>query len=97
MVVEAAGDRVQVSVTNEGPGIAPQDLQRLFGRFVRTEDARRSAVKGIGLGLHVAQALVTAHGGEMTAESVPGRLTTFRFAIPIRPPAHLTDPLPRAS
>jgi PAS domain S-box-containing protein len=94
--VGATADRVHVSVTNEGQGIAPEDLQRLFGRFVRTQDAKRSTVKGIGLGLHVAHALVTAHGGEMTAESVPGGLTTFRFAIPIRPAGNGTSPPPTA-
>jgi signal transduction histidine kinase len=40
-------------------------------------------VKGIGLGLYITRELVAAHGGEITAESVPGERTTFRFTIPI--------------
>jgi signal transduction histidine kinase len=80
--------QVHVTVTNEGPGLAPQDLPGLFRRFARAEDARRGTVKGTGLGLYIARELVTAHGGEITVASVPGGKTTFRFTIPIgAPPA----------
>ncbi len=86
IVVEigVAADRVGVAVMNEGPGIAPEDLPRLFCRFTRTEGATRLGVKGSRLGLYISRELVTAHGGEITAESVPGGWTTFRFTIPIR-------------
>jgi signal transduction histidine kinase len=89
IVVEigVAADRVGVAVMNEGPGIAPEDLPRLFCRFTRTEGATRLGVKGVGLGLYISRELVTAHGGEITAESVPGGWTTFRFTIPIEAPA----------
>jgi two-component system sensor histidine kinase BaeS len=73
---------VSVAVTNEGAGIAPEDLPRLFGRFVRTDDAARGTVKGIGLGLYIVRELVAAHGGDITAHSTPGHRTTFRFTIP---------------
>jgi signal transduction histidine kinase len=82
--IRATSERVHVAVTNEGRGIAPEDLPRLFSRFVRTEDATRGTVKGIGLGLYIAQELVIAHGGEIGAESVPGGRTTFHFTIPIQ-------------
>jgi PAS domain S-box-containing protein len=81
--IGATPGSVHVAVTNEGTGIAPDELPRLFSRFVRTEDAARGRVKGIGLGLYITRELVAAHGGEITAESVPGERTTFRFTIPI--------------
>ncbi len=86
IVVEAGtlADRAYVAVTNEGPGITPEDLPRLFSRFVRTEDVKRRSVKGIGLGLYICRELIAAHGGEITAESVPGGRTVFRFSLPVR-------------
>lgn len=73
---------VSVSVTNTGPGIEPDELPRLFRRFHRTDEARRSGVKGIGLGLYITRELVEAHGGRISAESAPGGATTFRFTLP---------------
>lgn len=84
--IGATPEQVYVAVTNDGPGIAAEDLPRLFGRFVRAENVpggSRGSAKGIGLGLHIARELVTAHGGELSVESVPGARTTFRFTIPI--------------
>lgn len=68
---------VEVSVTNEGRGIAPNQQPRLFQRFQRI-DAR----KGVGLGLYIARKLVEAHGGSIGVESRPGATTTFHFTIP---------------
>jgi PAS domain S-box-containing protein len=82
--VGATPDRVRVAVTNEGAGIAPEDLPHVFARFVRTDQAKRGGVTGVGLGLYIAHELVVAHGGEITAESIPGGRTTFRVALPIR-------------
>jgi len=77
-----AGD-VQVSVTNQGPGITPEEMPRLFGRFYRTQGARAGRVAGLGLGLYIAKGLVEAHGGHIWAESIPGQTTTFNFALPL--------------
>lgn len=79
----ATPDEITVSVSNAGPGIPPADLPRLFGRFVRVDDGKRTT-KGIGLGLYITRELVNAHGGEITAESVPGGRTIFRFTIPTK-------------
>jgi PAS domain S-box-containing protein len=78
--IDATGADVCVSVTNEGAGIEPSDLPNLFNRFYRVEGGRRA--KGVGLGLYIARELVEAHGGSMTAESLPGGTTTFRFTLP---------------
>ncbi len=87
VAVDGSEDNLNVSVTNRGPGIAPEELSRLFARFFRTKIARRSRVEGIGLGLYLCRGLVEAHGGTITVESVLGESTTFRFTVP-----SLTEP-----
>ncbi|WP_257459186.1 sensor histidine kinase [Archangium lipolyticum] len=75
-------DELRVSVSNEGPGIAPEDLPHLFQRFHRTKEGRKQAA-GIGLGLYICKGLVEAHGGRLWAESEPGLRTTFSFSLPV--------------
>jgi signal transduction histidine kinase len=70
---------VEVAVSDDGPGIPPDDLVHLFDRFWRGAGARAD---GSGLGLAIARELVRAHGGEIWAESTPGQGTTFRFTLP---------------
>jgi PAS domain S-box-containing protein len=82
-----AQDRIEISVTNHGQGIAPEELPLLFDRFHRTGKAEASDVEGLGLGLYVCRGLVEAHGGSIHAESEPGDTTTFRIVFPRRPPA----------
>jgi PAS domain S-box-containing protein len=80
--IRPGADAVSVSVTNEGAGIPAEQLPRLFSRFQRASGAKGS-VKGIGLGLYITRELVAAHGGQIVAESEPGRVTTFRFTLPL--------------
>jgi signal transduction histidine kinase len=75
---ERRPDRIVVSVTDTGPGIAPEDLPRIFDRF-----QKGAGSQGSGLGLAIARNLVAAHGGEMSADSTPGRGTTVAFTIPL--------------
>lgn len=79
--VDATPEGVTVAVTNQGEDIAPEDLTGLFRRFTRTDAVRRSAIKGLGLGLYITRALVEAHGGAMSARSGGGR-TTFWLRLP---------------
>jgi signal transduction histidine kinase len=81
--VEAVDGMVAVAVVNDGIGIGAEELPQLFRRFVRTDVARQSGVKGLGLGLYIVRELVQAHGGEVVASSTPGGATTFRFTLPI--------------
>ncbi len=85
------GDRLEVVVTNHGPGIPAEELPQLFSRFGRTRGARTHRTPGIGLGLYIARGLVEAHGGRIWAESVPGQSTSFHFTVADgaspRPPA----------
>jgi signal transduction histidine kinase len=71
--------RVSVSVSDRGPGIAPDDLPRVFTKFFRREHGRPT---GTGLGLWISRGLVEAHGGRLTVASNPGEGATFCFTLP---------------
>jgi signal transduction histidine kinase len=62
--------RVTVSISDEGPGIEPHEVERVFERFYRSDSARSSAEGGTGLGLAIAQWIVELHGGEIHVEQV---------------------------
>jgi signal transduction histidine kinase len=81
--IERRGAEVEVAVSNIGPGIAPDELPRLFERFYRTREAQAGEKSGIGLGLYIAKGLIEAHGGRIWAESMPGQITTFHFTLPV--------------
>ena len=73
----AAGCFVGISVRDEGVGIDPDQLARIFDPYFTTKQT------GSGLGLTVAHSIISQHGGHLTAESVPGSGTTFRIYLPI--------------
>jgi signal transduction histidine kinase len=70
---------VRLDVTDTGPGIPANDLDRIFDRFeqVKNQAAPPGAPKGTGLGLAIARGLVEAQGGAITVKSLPGKGTTF--------------------
>jgi PAS domain S-box-containing protein len=74
--------QVTVAVSDEGPGIAAPDLPHVFERFYRADSELTKRVKGTGLGLFLAKAVVEAHGGRIWVESTPGQGTTFFFTLP---------------
>jgi len=80
IAAERVGGQVRVSVSDTGPGIAADDLDRIFDRFWRGGECRGH---GAGLGLSIAQAIVEAHGGRIHAESTPGQGATFTFTLPL--------------
>jgi signal transduction histidine kinase len=70
-------------VTDTGPGIAPEQLPRIFDRFYRAEAARtRAKGGGTGLGLAIARDLARAQGGDLVAESAKTGGATFRLSLP---------------
>jgi signal transduction histidine kinase len=77
--VEPLGEDVRFSVTDTGPGVPEENLERIFERFwqVRTSDKR-----GLGLGLYISRCIVEAHRGRIWAESRPGAGSTFFFTLP---------------
>jgi signal transduction histidine kinase len=72
---------VEVAVADTGPGIAPDDLERIFEDFEQTTHGRQA--EGTGLGLPLSRKLVELHGGRLWAESKPGHGSTFRFTLPV--------------
>jgi signal transduction histidine kinase len=75
--------QVVVSIADQGVGIAPEHLNRLFEKFFRVESGLGRHVVGSGLGLPIAQAIVESHGGRIWAESKPGEGSTFCFTLPL--------------
>jgi len=75
---------VHVSVVDHGVGIAPEFVDRLFGRYERFESNRTSKVVGTGLGLAISRQIVELHGGRIWVESKPGDGSTFQFTVPLR-------------
>jgi two-component system sensor histidine kinase BaeS len=81
----AEGQRACLAVSDDGPGIAPEELPHLFERFYRTDRARARADGGTGLGLAIARQIVEAHGGEIAVDSRLGEGTTFTVRLPALP------------
>jgi len=77
------GQEVRLSVGDDGPGIAPEHLARLFDRFYRVEDSRSRDQGGAGLGLSIARGIVDAHGGRIWLESEVGKGTTAHVQLPV--------------
>lgn len=79
---EARPDEVEISVADQGIGISPEDLNRLFEKFFRVSLTSGKHVPGTGLGLPIARAIVEMHGGRIWAESKVGEGTTLHFTLP---------------
>lgn len=75
---------VIISVADQGVGIAPEDLNRLFEKFFRVKSGLGRHVVGSGLGLPIAHTLAESHGGRIWAESSVGKGTTLYFTLPLR-------------
>ncbi len=78
-------DLVQVSVQDDGIGIAPSDQSRVFERFYQVEASLSRQHDGLGLGLSIAKGMVELLGGRIWVESEVGQGTTFHFTVPLRP------------
>jgi len=81
--VAASADEAIVSVADQGTGISPEDLPRVFERFARVGGGAQAGIEGVGLGLYIARLIVDANGGRLWAESELGKGSTFHFALPL--------------
>jgi two-component system OmpR family sensor kinase len=78
---------VILDVIDHGPGMTPEQANRVFERFYRADQARTSTTGGSGLGLAIVSSLVAAHGGVASVRTAPGRGATFRVTLPLTPEA----------
>ena len=76
-------NRLRITVSDTGPGIAKEDLGRIFERFEQVKTASPSGSQGTGLGLSICKELVKLHGGEVWAESEVGKGSRFIVSIPV--------------
>ena len=74
---------VRIQIADEGPGIEPEHLSHLFERFYRAHPGRERSAGGSGLGLSIAQSIITAHHGQIEATSVLGQGTTITIDLPL--------------
>ncbi|MBI5297112.1 MAG: GAF domain-containing sensor histidine kinase [Chloroflexi bacterium] len=85
ITAESVTGHIKVSVIDNGIGIPPSDLPRIFERFFQVESHLTRRHGGMGLGLSVAKAMIEMHGGRIHAESVAGRGSNFTFLLPVHP------------
>ncbi|MEE0801064.1 MAG: ATP-binding protein [Gemmiger sp.] len=79
----AEGDRVVVSVTDDGPGVPEESRASLFEMFYTVNNARGDGQRGLGLGLALCRSIVAAHGGEIEEHNVAPHGACFRFTLPL--------------
>lgn len=80
---EVMDNQVRVCVRDDGPGIPPEALNRVFERFYRVDPSRRRDTGGAGLGLAIVKHIIQNHGGRVWAESEPGQGAAFYFTLPL--------------
>jgi signal transduction histidine kinase len=81
--LRATGSKLQLSVHDDGPGIPPEELPRVFEPFYRASAARHADAEGSGLGLAIAQGILRLHDTVIRADSRPGEGAEFRFDLPV--------------
>ena len=81
----SSGDLVRIEVADTGPGIAPEDQQKIFAKFAQLDSPQKR--RGSGLGLTFAKMAVESHGGSIGVTSQLGAGSTFWFTLPISAPA----------
>jgi len=86
------GDSAVFAVADHGPGISPEDRERVFQPFFRLDEGRSRRTGGAGLGLAIVRAVVEAHGGSVTADETPGGGATFAVRLPLATAVPDDDP-----
>ncbi|MDH5507231.1 MAG: HAMP domain-containing histidine kinase, partial [Anaerolineae bacterium] len=82
--IKTDAEQVIISIADRGPGIPQEHLAHLFKRFYRVPE-RSAGVRGSGLGLYIADKIISAHGGNISVESQVGHGTIFNVFLPINP------------
>jgi signal transduction histidine kinase len=81
------GAQVHLAISDQGIGLAPEHLERVFEKYYRVPGQEGDQRTGSGLGLFICKRIVEAHGGRIWADSTPGRGSTFHVALPLIPPS----------
>jgi signal transduction histidine kinase len=91
--VERRGDRIVLTVADDGSGVPAAERERIFERFVRLDDARARDEGGAGLGLAIARDVARRHGGTLTAGEAPSGGALFTLSLPTAtvPPQRTRD------
>ena len=75
---------IEILVDDDGPGIRPDALERIFERFHRSDNRLSRSTAGVGLGLYITRSIIAGHGGRIWAESPgPGGGSTFTIVLPV--------------
>ena len=82
--VTAREDRAIVAIADTGPGIPPDEEDKIFQRFYRSPEARATGRSGSGLGLSIVKSITEAHHGTIALETTPGKGSTFRVSLPLK-------------
>ncbi|PZG00999.1 sensor histidine kinase [Micromonospora deserti] len=96
ITARAVDEHVEIAVADQGIGIAPTDVDRIFERFYRADQARSRSTGGTGLGLAIVKHIASNHGGRVEVSSTLGGGSTFTLRLPARPPDDLLATLPSA-
>ncbi|MEH1056234.1 ATP-binding protein [Micromonospora sp. CPCC 206171] len=94
VATRADEEHVEIAVTDQGIGIAPNEVDRIFERFYRADQARSRSTGGTGLGLAIVKHIASNHGGRVEVASTLGGGSTFTLRLPASPPADLETILP---
>jgi len=86
--VSASDGAFRVAVADTGPGIAPEDQEKIFQEFQQVDSSSTRKKGGTGLGLSIAKRIIEMHGGQIWVESSPGQGSTFWFTLPVRVMRH---------
>ncbi|MFF5178624.1 sensor histidine kinase [Micromonospora sp. NPDC000316] len=96
VTLRSGDEHVEIAVADQGIGIAPTDVDRVFERFYRADQARSRATGGTGLGLAIVKHIASNHGGRVEVSSTLGGGSTFTLRLPASPPDDLLATLPPA-
>ena len=83
VTLSRANGTAEITVADSGPGLTEDEASHVFERFYRADGSRARASGGVGLGLAIVAAVAQAHGGDVSAHSVPGEGATFSIALPL--------------
>jgi PAS domain S-box-containing protein len=78
-------DMVEVNITDQGLGIAPEDIENLFLPHYRVQRKETEKISGFGIGLYLCAEIINRHNGKIWVESEPGKGSTFKFTLPVNP------------